>query len=89
MTSREGLDLVLRVGVLWGVVGCRGCGGRKGRKRRCDWSQTLETGGFTSMMGKGRVDGSWCASVLDAHYRVRDLSEDEIKLFCKGAMRFS
>ena len=42
----------------WGVVGCAGCGGKGGRKRRCDWSRTLEKGGFASLMGKGRVDGS-------------------------------
>lgn len=42
----------------WGVVGCPGCGGREGRKRRCGWSRTLETGGFASVMGKGRVNGS-------------------------------
>lgn len=50
--------------------------GRKGR-RRWGGSPALGKGQFASGMGRGRVDGSCCASVLGAPLGVRELLENE------------
>lgn len=76
MASPAGGDPVLPVGaggVSWAVLR-----GRKGR-RRWGGSLALGKGQFVSGMGRGRVDGSCCASVLGAPLRVRELLENETK----------
>lgn len=76
MASPAGGDPVLPVGaggVSWAVLR-----GRKGR-RRWGGSLALGKGRFVSGMGRGRVDGSCCASVLGAPLRVRELLENETK----------